>query len=135
MLTGNSQVKYIGLTKYQWSVVISIIYLGVAILESYLNFNYIYYSDEGDRIVLRYFSMSFFNSKKNSIEIPNKDFKGYTLEKKFGGYKEYLTLIQDFKGKDAKYPAVNITALNQKQRSKLITSLDNNIKYSASLKF
>jgi hypothetical protein len=135
MLAGSLQQKYLGITKYQWAVVISIIYFGAAIFESFLNYNYIYFSDEGDRILLRYFSMSIFNTRKNSIEIPNKDFKGYTLEKKYGGLKEFLTLIQDFKGKDAKYPAVNITSLSRLQREKLIASLDNNISYATSLKF
>ena len=135
MLTGNSQETYIGITKYKWAVIISALYLGGALIESLIDYNYIYYSDEGDRIVLRYFSMSFFNKKKSSIEIPNKDFKSYTIEKKYSGIKEFLTLVQDFKGKDAKYPAVNISALTKKQKEKLIESLDRNIRYAASLKF
>jgi hypothetical protein len=135
MLTGNSQETYLGITKYKWAVIISALYLGAALIEALIDYNYIYFSDEGDRIVLRYFSMSFFNRKKNSIEIPNKDFKSYTIEKKYGGVKEYLTLIQNFKGKDAKYPAVNISALSRKQKEKLIDSLERNIKYAASLKF
>jgi hypothetical protein len=135
MLTGSSKETYLGIGKYKWSVIISILYFGAALIESVIDYNYIYFSDEGDRIVLRYFSMSFFNKKKNSIEIPNKDFKSYTLEKKLGGIKELLTLVQDYKGKDATYPSVNISALSRKQRQKLINSLDRSIKYASSLKF
>jgi hypothetical protein len=111
------------------------LYIGASIVESILDYNYIYYSDEGDTIMLRYFSMSFFNKKKNSIEIPNKDFKGFSLEKKLGGLKEFIILIQEYKGKEAKYPPVKITALSKAQREKMIASLERNINYAASLKF
>jgi hypothetical protein len=135
VLIGDLSTKYFGLSKFQWAVIISALYMGAAIIESLLDHNYIYFSDESDTIILRYFSMSFFNKKKNSIEIPNKDFKGYTFEKKFGGLKEFLILSQDYKGKEAKYPPINITALSKGQREKLIKSLDKNINYATSLKF
>lgn len=135
LLTGSSRTEYLSITKYQWAVIISILYFGAAILESIIDFNYIHYSDETDTIILRYFSMSFFNKKKNSIEIPNKDFRGYYFEKKFGGLKEFIILIQDYKGKEAKYPPVNVTALSKSQREKMIASLEKNKNYATSLKF
>jgi hypothetical protein len=135
LLTGNSRIEYLGFSKYQWAVIISILYFGAAIFESIIDLNYIHYTDEGDTIILRYFSMSFFNRKKNSIEIPNKDFRGYYFEKKVGGLKEYIILIQDYKGKEAKYPPVNVTALSKLQKEKMITSLEKNKNYATSLKF
>jgi hypothetical protein len=135
VLMGNLQTQYFGLSKYQWAIIISFLYLAASIIESVLNLHYIFYSDEGDVIILRYFSMSFFNKKKNSIEIPNKDFRGYAIEKKLNGFQEFIILYQDFKGKEAKYPAVNITALSKVQKDKLIASLEKNKLYAASLKF
>jgi hypothetical protein len=134
ILGGSLRTNYLGLTKYQWAVIVSGLYLTVAIIESMLDFNYIYFDDNEDKIIFRYFSMSFYNKKKNSIEIPNKDFRGYTLVKKFLGLKEFIILSQDYKGKEAKYPPVNITALSSKQRKELITALEKDIKYAGTLK-
>lgn len=135
LVMGSSRAQFLELSKYQWAIIISLVYLGIAIFESLLDYNYIYFSDEGDKVMLRYFSMGFFNKKKNSIEIPNKDFMGYSLEKKLYGFKEFIILIQNYKGKEANYPPVNITALSGKQREKLIASLERSKQYATTLQF
>jgi hypothetical protein len=124
LLMGDATIKYFGLTKYQWAIVIAALYFGSSLTESFLDFNYIYYSDYGDTLVLRYFSMGFFNNRKNSIQIPKEFFKGYKLYEKFGGIKMIICLYQDFNGKEAKYPPVNISALTKEERISLLNSLD-----------
>jgi hypothetical protein len=124
LLMGDKTIEYFGLTKYQWAIVVSVLYFGSSLVESLLGLTYIYYSDDDIYILFRYFSMRFFNNRKNSIQIPKEDFLGYKIVDKFGGLKKYIILYQDFKGKEAKYPAVNIFSLTKVQREALLRSLD-----------
>jgi hypothetical protein len=107
------------------TVIIISVYLLFIIFNIIRNFNYIYYNDDGDKLVLRYFSLSIFTQKKNSIEIPKRSFAGYKIEKSFAGLKEKLVLMQQLEGRIARYPGVSITSLNSHQKSDMINSLDN----------
>jgi hypothetical protein len=112
------------LDKYILLILIVAAYILIIIFNVIRDFNYIYYSDEGDKIVLRFFSLSIFAQKKSSIEIPKATFKGYKLEKSLLGLKEKITLLQQLKNNIAKYPAVSITSLTSKQKNNLIGSLN-----------
>jgi hypothetical protein len=124
ILGGSLRNDILGINKYQWALMVGIAYFLVIIAEAMLELNYIYFSDEDDKIVLRYFSMSFMNRRKNLIEIPRDRFNGYILKKSLGGLKKKIILIQHIKNIDAKYPAVSLSALNKEQISKLLAALD-----------
>ncbi len=113
--------------KYILLIFVVAVYILIIIFNVIRDYNYIYYSDEGDRIVFRYFSLSIFTQKKSSIEIPKYTFNGYKLEKSFAGLKEKLVLLQQLKNNVARYPAVSITSLTSKQKASLVNSLN---KYS-----
>jgi CDP-diglyceride synthetase len=114
----------LGMNKYQWAMIIGLLYFLSIVFESVLELNYIYYSDRDDPIVFRYFSMSIFNKKKNSIEIPKNAFAGYQLISSLKGMKKKIILLQRIKDKIAKYPPVSISSLNKRQFRQLIDSLD-----------
>jgi hypothetical protein len=109
-------------------VLLTLITAGLYILTILFNvirdFNYIYYNDEGEKIVLRYFSLSVFTQKKSSIEIPKRSFAGYRLEKSLIGLKKKIVLLQKQENRLARYPGVSITALNSEQKKNIIGSLD-----------
>ncbi len=109
-------------------VLLTVIIAGLYILTILFNvireFNYIYYSDDGEKIVFRYFSLSVFTQKKNSIEIPKRLFAGYKLEKSFIGLREKIVLLQQLENRIARYPAVSITALDSRQKKSIIDSLN-----------
>jgi hypothetical protein len=87
-------------------------------------FHYVYFSDAGERIVLRYFSMGAFIYKKHSIEIGKSEFIGYEMQKQLFGLREKL-ILKARTGKGlAKYPPVSITALTRKEKENLIQALD-----------
>jgi len=106
------------------AIYFAIAYIIYAFYESFRNYNYIYFNDESDKIVLRYFSPNIFTSKKNSIEIPKKDFAGYHLDSVFMRYRERITLLRHSGKGIAKYPAVSITALNPEERYSLLFTLN-----------
>jgi len=88
------------------------------------NYNYIYFSDESDKLILRYFPPNLFTSKKNSIEFPKKEFAGYELHSFFLRYREKLVLLRRTSKGIAKYPEVSITALNNDERHALLITLN-----------
>jgi hypothetical protein len=124
ILIGSLMENFLGITKYRWALIVAGIYIISIIIEALFELNYIYFSDEDDLIVLRYFSMSMFNRQKNSIEIPKKVFRGYQIEKSFFGLKKKIVLLQRLKDRDVKYPAVSVTGLNANEFQLLIKTLD-----------
>ncbi len=113
-----------GITKYHLMIVIS----GVYVLINWINFlkrpYFVSYSDQGEMIVVRYYPVSMFTSRKNSIEIPKKQFVKYELKPFFFKTQHYLILSQNFRGKVAKYPKISLSAIDKDDREKLLQSLD-----------
>jgi len=112
------------ISKLLMTVIFIAVYLLFVLFNILRDFNYIYFNDEGDKLVLRYFSLSIFTQKKNSIEIPKRSFAGYKIEKSIAGLKERLVLFQQLENRIARYPGVSITALTSKQKSDILDSLD-----------
>jgi hypothetical protein len=102
-------------------VLFYVIYLTVTYI---INYNYIFYSDEGNKIVIRFVSLRPFNSKRNAIEIPKKDYYGYKIDQSFFNLKEELFISIQTKKGVAKYPPVSITGLTPKQKNTLKKSLN-----------
>lgn len=116
--------RIFGIDKYLISIILASAYLLTIVYSFIREYNYIYYSDEKEKIILRFFSMNIFISKKSSIEIIRSEMAGYSLKKSFIGLKEKLFLYQQTKRGVAKYPGVSITALSKEEKEKLIKSLD-----------
>jgi hypothetical protein len=110
-----------------WTIFLVAIYIVVAFLPMFLNYQFISYSDEGEKIIFRYFSAGMVGGKKNSIEIYKNLFSGYKIESRFFGRIQSIILFQKFKEGVAKYPPVYISALTGNERVKLIRSLDSYI--------
>jgi hypothetical protein len=106
------------------AIFIAIAYALYVLYESFRNYNYLYFSDESDKLILRFFAPNFFTSRKNSIEIPKKEFSGYTLQSLFMGYRENIILKRRTSTGDASYPPVSITALNINEKNKLLLTLE-----------
>lgn len=118
----------LGLTKYQFTIFFALIYIFLLLYSYFLNLNYIYYSDNGHSIIFRYYSLRIFSSRKNSIEIPKKDFIQYDFEKKIFNLKETLVLYQGIKTGVAKYPPISISSLTKEEKIKLKKSLSRYVK-------
>jgi hypothetical protein len=112
----------IGLTG--WTIFFTASFLAIILIPLLLDYHYIFYSDEGDSIIIRYYSTGLLEGKKNSIEIDKRNFSGFTLEKKFFGLNQSITLYQRHKKGVAKYPPVFINAMKQADRIKMLKSLN-----------
>jgi hypothetical protein len=106
-----------------WTLVIIVIWLVIAFIPMIFNYQYVFYSDEGENIVFRFFNAGIVGGKKNSIEIYKPTFAGYQVSEKYFGLSSTLTLFQKTGPGTAKFPPVYISALTKDQKEKLIRSL------------
>jgi len=113
-----------GVSNNLLALFIAAAYVIYIVYESFRNYNYMYFNDESDKIVLRYFAPNIFTSKKNSIEIPKKEFSGYTIQSFFLGYRERIILKRRTSKGIANYPPVSITALNHSEKHDLLITLE-----------
>ena len=66
----------LGLSDTVWTVIFASIYLVITFFPMFLNYQYVYFSDEGETIIFRYFTTGIVGGKKNSIEINKRTFTG-----------------------------------------------------------
>jgi hypothetical protein len=119
-------IKYplLGLSDTAWTVILTGCYLFVVFLPMYLSYQYIYFSDDGDNIIFRYFTSGIVGGKKNSVEINKRTFSGYKVETKLFGLIQSITLFQRLKEGIAKYPPIYISALKREEKAKVFKSLN-----------
>ena len=119
-------IKYplLGMSDTVWTVILAGVYLFIAFLPMYLNYQFIHFSDEGEYIIFRYFTSGIVGGKKNSVEIAKKTFSGYKIESRLFGLIQSITLTQQFNEGVAKYPPIYISALSQEEKAKVIRSLN-----------
>lgn len=114
----------LGMDEATVTIILTAVYLIIVFIPMALSYQYIYYSDEGDLVIFRYFYAGVVGGKKNSIEIQKRTFSGYTLEKKLLGLSQSITLFQQIKGGKAKYPPIYISALPKADKEKVFRSLN-----------
>lgn len=107
-----------------WTLAVMILWAIVAFMPMIRNFQFVFFSDDGENIVFRYFNAGITGGKKNSVEINKRAFAGYTTESKMLGLSRSIILYQQVGQITAKYPPLHITALNRDQRNKMLHVLD-----------
>jgi hypothetical protein len=113
-----------GITKYHMIILISSIYLLVNLINYLKRPYFVSYSDQGEMIVVRYYPVSMFTSRKNSIEIPKKQFVKFELKPFLLNTQYKLILVQKFRGKEARYAPISLSALDKEDRKKIVQSLE-----------
>jgi len=106
-----------------WTLAVVAIWVIVAFLPMILNYQFVYFSDDGDNIVFRYFTAGIVAGKKNSVEINKNKFGGFKVEKQLFGLSRSIILYQKAGQGTAKYPPIHISALTKEQRKKMLYSL------------
>jgi hypothetical protein len=114
----------LGMSDTTWTLILVGFNLFIAFIPMFLNYQYIFFSDDGDKIVFRYFTAGIVGGRKNSIEIDKRSFSGYKIESRLFGLIRSITLYQRFKEGAAKYPPIYISALSGDERTKVIRSLN-----------
>ena len=115
MVSGWFEKDVLGITKYLWIILVTLAYLILVIIARLRRLNFFYFSDEGDKILIRYYPIHPLVQKKNAVQIPKIGLAGYEINSSAGGFKKVLILRQSVKGKVANYPPIGITALNREE--------------------
>ncbi len=113
----------LGLERKDLILITAGLYLLIIIILYLLDLNYIYFSDDGDQIVVRYYPMRPFARKKKAVQIPRISLAGFEIKKTLFGLRKSLVLKQRTKKGIATYPGIGITALNSKETEALIAEL------------
>ena len=111
------------MSKTVWLLLTTLIFLIIILVPVILNYQYIYFSDEGNMLIFRYYSTGFIQGNKNSVEIEKKSFSGFTIDHSLFGLVRSITLYQRMKEGVAKYPPINISALKPREREEIIKTL------------
>ena len=122
-LTGFYERVTPGIPKDYYTVFFGIIYVAVVLYPTILKLHYIYYSDDGDKIVIKTYPIGFFTSGKRTYHIPKKDFVRAEIRETFFGLRKALFLYQNINNKTAKYPPVYINGLSEEERKRMLVSL------------
>jgi len=119
-------IKYplLGMSDTVWTITLVTIWILLTFMPMVLNYQYVSFSDDGEKIIFRYFTAGYVSGKKNSVEIDKKSFGGYKIETTFFGLIESIILFQKFQEGVAKYPPVYISALTSEEKAKIIKSLN-----------
>ena len=117
-----------GLHKNYITAILVGIFILILLIQYFLNLSFISYSDKGPNLVIRYYSLRIFSSKKNSIEIPKSEFVRFEVIKTSLGMKRELYLYQRVRSGIAKYPPIPITSLTKEERTTIHDSLSRYVK-------
>ena len=111
------------LSKYHVAVFISVIYIVLNVINTLKAPYFISYSDQGEMIVMRYYPLSLFASRKNSIEIPKQQFVKYELVPFLFKTQQKIVLYHYFRDKIAKYPPISLSAVDNEDVERILASL------------
>jgi len=114
----------LGIDKTWYLIALALFYIGVSVYNILLKPNFVYFSDNGDKLILRYYPARIFNQKKNSIEIPKQNFVSWETERFFFGTCEMLFLKGKYKTGVARFPGVSLSAVNSRDREKIKSTLN-----------
>ncbi|WP_320111688.1 hypothetical protein [Draconibacterium orientale] len=93
------------------------------------DYQYIEYSDDADKIILRYYKVISFTGKAyNSIEFPQNRLRKVLFENSFFGNLSDLTLVIKTDRGIAEYPTVSLAGLNIEDRKRIQESLNSILK-------
>ena len=111
--------ELMGITQYQWIVLVTAIYI-LLIVGSWLRgLNYFYFNDKGDKLIIRYYAIRPLGRRKRAVQIPKTALAKYEIIKTNLGLKKVLILHQHIKKNVAKYPSIGITSLTRDELSRL----------------
>jgi hypothetical protein len=114
----------LGLSDTVWTVTLSGIWVFLSILPMILNYQFVFFSDDTDKIVFRYFTSGIVGGRKNSVEIDKRSFGGYKTDSRMFGLVQSIILMQNFREGVAKYPPVYISALTKEEKAKIFKALN-----------
>lgn len=114
----------LGIDKSWYFIVVVVFFALLAIYSILRKPHYVFFSDSGDKIILRFYPTRMFNRKKSSIEIPKQSFFSVEVKPFLFGTCQMLFVYGKIKSRVAKYPGIPLSSVSAKDRAKLVAVLN-----------
>ncbi len=100
-----------------YSAFFVLVFIGYLIYRSNLKYHYIYFSEEGNKIVIRYYRFGGISQKYRAFEIAKSTLYSFEINKYFFKKRNELVIFQKTSKGVAKYPPLPVNALTPEQLS------------------
>jgi hypothetical protein len=117
------------ITKYHLIIVVAVIYIALNTINYLKRPYFIFFSDQGEMLIFRYYPLSLFTSKKHSVEIPKQQFVKYELKEFLFGSQKKIILYQHFRNRVAPYPPVSLSAVDREDVERILATLRKYMKH------
>lgn len=114
-------IQYLGITNTWISIALIVAYLIYYFFHLYRKTSYLYLSDDGDKIVIRFYQLKPLNPKKSAYEIQKNQFYKFTYHKSF--LREEVTVFQKYGSTISKYPPFSLKGLSEEQKALVFLTL------------
>ncbi len=114
---------FLGLNRVEITLILLFIYLVVILIPIILRYQFIYISDENEKLSIRYYNIAFLPGKKKTIEFDLDEFHKFEITKTVFNLRENLIIYRKMQKGVAKYPPISIMGFKPAQRKKLISML------------
>lgn len=112
-----------GIPRGAFTVFVLSIFLGFYLYHLLRKSQFVSYSDDEAKVVVRFYSLNIFDTKKNSFEVPKNQMVGFRIKRSLLNLKHEVFITQSMGKRLAHYPPFSITALSPMERDKLLKSL------------
>ena len=116
-----------GISRELYVIIICAGYVLYNLYRFFLNLNFIYFNDQFEKFIFKYYSLRPFMQKRRSIEIVKGTLVKFEIKKGLAGQKKSLILYQKINNKIAKYPSISISAINNEEYKNLLSALNASI--------
>lgn len=115
-------MQYLGLSNVKIMLLSILAYLLFYFYHLIVKTSYTFFSDEGNKITIRFYPLRPINPKKSSIEIPKNQFYKFSIIK--STLKEEVIVFQKNGKQIMKYPPFSLKGLTKDQRANLLKTLE-----------
>lgn len=113
----------LGITGIGYIIILSALVLTYHVWCFVRDYQYFNFTDQGQKLTFRYYSLSALFRQPHSVEIPKNEFVKAELRKKLLGLRQYVILFQQTQNGLAKYPPLSISLLKKQEKQDLINIL------------
>jgi hypothetical protein len=114
-------LKYLGLSNLNITLILISAYFVFYFYHIIVKTSYLFFTDDGGKIIVRFYLLRPINPKKCSIEIPKNQFYRFTIIKTL--FTEEVVIYQRIGKQISKYPAFSLKGLKKDQKIKLLNTL------------
>ena len=113
-----------GIDRNYYVLALVFLYLLYYLIGIVRNYQYIFFTDNGSKLVIRYYSLRPMSKRQNAVEIGKTMFANYKLTHQLMGFRKYLVLYQRLpNGSVVKYPPINVSIMKKEDLNQLTKAL------------